>query len=144
MKICVLLLTGRTHDSSCFHISSSAKRANFLLACQMTAHFFFASYADCERFQKARPPDSQLSSDVFSSLGDKLELRKEPLTLITVSGEEREDSSQCLPDCSEPVSPSHKYSDVGTLEGGRRGQKRRTEQPLWRGTAVVMWQPGRQ
>lgn len=55
----------------------------------------------------------QLSMDLFS-LGDKLELRKEPLTLITVTAEEREYSSQCLL-TAVSLFPAHKYSDVGIL-----------------------------
>lgn len=52
----------------------------------------------------------QLSLDIFS-LGDKLELRKEPLTLITVTAEERKYSIQCLLTAVSQF-PSHKYSDA--------------------------------
>lgn len=58
----------------------------------------------------------QLLLDIYS-LGDKLKLRKEPLTLITVTADEKEYSSSSLLTAMSQFLP-HKYSEVGILRGG--------------------------
>lgn len=79
--------------------------------CQMTSNVFQLCWLAA--FSESASSKLQLSLDIFS-LGDILEPRKEPLTLITVTAEEREYSSQCLPTAVSQFL-SHKYSDVGIL-----------------------------
>lgn len=109
-----------------YRASSGAKRLNGQIPprCQMTAKCLPVMLTGSV-FLESTSSRLQLTLDVFTR-GDKLELRKEPLTLISVTGEEREHSSRLLLTAVSLFS-SHKYSDVGIV--ARRGQKRRTEQP---------------